>query len=127
MKAKAATPGPWDNDHLCVDMPSCGRIPARAFAVDTGESNDNQSALDAEFIAAANPATVLALIAEVRQLRAQEKTVAQVIAQGEVTLIIPPTTITSEEQHQLIKNAFDLGMYTASNMPCRYCKTRILK
>lgn len=62
--AKAATPGPWqffDEEGECYSSaPATG-----AFLVEYGASVD-QKLLDVNYIAAANPAAVLALIEEVR-------------------------------------------------------------
>jgi hypothetical protein len=67
-KAKAATPGPWRYGY---EPGFCGEL------IDpTGEMiasfADEPAARDAEFIAAANPAAILALIRELREARANE-------------------------------------------------------
>lgn len=62
--AEAATPGPWVHDQLLAD-----------FYEDEVRTSENDSVCadatehDARFIAAANPAAVLELIAEVERLR----------------------------------------------------------
>ena len=67
--AKKATPGPWSsNGPLAVntsqDHPLCTLSSAFHRELENGKAGQ-----DAEFIASANPTTVLELIAEVRKLR----------------------------------------------------------
>lgn len=89
--AKAATPGPWKN----VDTPAmsvCDEIHDAngtriAMALTTRHPRDGEQFIDfdqaeanAAFIAAANPATVLELIATVRQAQAERDWLANDIA-----------------------------------------------
>lgn len=77
-KAKAATPGPWeapDHPESVVDVWTAE--PLRAIDDRAAKEWDHPTAItpsirgcDGAFIAAANPQAVLALVAEVRQLRA---------------------------------------------------------
>lgn len=62
--AKAATPGPWRNVLLEV-----GPVDGPAVADVVTEDENPLRLFDAEFIAAADPSTILALIAELRQER----------------------------------------------------------
>jgi hypothetical protein len=87
--AKDATPGPWHWVNRETDEPrSAGEWnsslrtvevfptqlvgPLPKFIVEADEICDENMEANADFIAAANPATILALIAEVRSLRAGE-------------------------------------------------------
>jgi hypothetical protein len=74
--AKAATPGPWRHTsvrdigfsrahHHYYVMPAKPTASVIAF---TGEEGDPQGLLDAKFIAAVCPATVLQMIARIEQL-----------------------------------------------------------
>ena len=66
--AKAATPGPWRSESCGVDDCWCEVV--NCDAREEGVSGSGAlSKCDARYIAEANPATVLALIAEVRALR----------------------------------------------------------
>ncbi|MBD1602355.1 ead/Ea22-like family protein [Pseudomonas typographi] len=69
--AEAATPGPWSarTDDLCYAVTALGR-----FRIIVGSAPADDPEPDALFIAAANPATILALIAEIEQLSAQVAT-----------------------------------------------------
>ena len=79
-KAKAATPGPWTT-MLCGDgaegwlRDSAGNFLTVGYE---GEIKAN----DVTFIAAANPETVAALVAEVRTLRRREKETRRVAVQA---------------------------------------------
>lgn len=77
--ALAATPGPWEWVENATGKGTQGGIKARhnASVCDFGDAEKyyptegmEPSAADAAYIVAANPATVLALIAEVERLRA---------------------------------------------------------
>lgn len=78
--ARLATPGPWaidsdsvnKYDRLYVAKGSTGDLQGRVLEVFANclVTSDEERYVNAAFIAAANPATILALIAEVRALRA---------------------------------------------------------
>ena len=81
-KAKAATPGPWEakkarksDNHMITARSEHGRvwIANTAFPVDP--------TADAEFIAAANPATILRLIEELRRTKSGARTLGRIIEQ----------------------------------------------
>lgn len=59
--AEAATPAPWQDDKGAVHAPESGKWPVDGYAASSYE--------DSAFIAAANPAVVLALIEEAQNLR----------------------------------------------------------
>lgn len=63
--AKAATPGPWQSSQYDDLEDSNGHD----LLTSSGGVSCFNRAGDADFVAAANPATILALIAEVRALR----------------------------------------------------------
>lgn len=66
--AKAATPGPWEDsvDDLTNDVNVYHDQEQRLWVAQTGTEPGEQERANAEFIAAADPATVLALIERVR-------------------------------------------------------------
>lgn len=71
--AEKATPGPWAVDDDTYVM--CGRGPIFDTEYSGPEDStrvETYEAADAAFIAAANPATVLALLAEINRLRTAE-------------------------------------------------------
>ena len=68
-KAKAATPGPWDCGGVEVFLGEWNPLIAMC------NSEDN-----AAYIAAANPAAILELIAELRQARASLKALENFVA-----------------------------------------------
>lgn len=85
-KARAASPGPWRQEltssvnvssvahHYCVTPASPSSV---IFAL-TGEECDAQAQRNAQFIAAANPAVVQLLIAEIERLdRALDESLAE--------------------------------------------------
>lgn len=76
--AKAATPGPWAVDEECLERHerlyvakgSEGNLLGRILEVfENCLVRGKQRVANAEYIAAANPAAILELVAEVRQLR----------------------------------------------------------
>lgn len=72
--ALAATPGPWSAIEWTCAAPTTVRAGAVGITVadTTGHGRNSEvCAIDAAFIAAANPATVLELIAEVERLRVE--------------------------------------------------------
>ena len=69
-KARAATPGPWVANAGCV-LSEYGYIVAKAESIPGVGSLWERRRSQAEYIAAANPEVVLALIAEIRVLRAE--------------------------------------------------------
>lgn len=69
--AKAATPGPW----TAKEGPDFSEI----FANDKNIALVGSQHVDAAYIAAANPATILELIAELRQAKAKQKWLAEVL------------------------------------------------
>jgi hypothetical protein len=69
--AKAATPGPWQSSQYDDLEDSNGHD----LLTSSGGVSCFNRAGDADFVAAANPATILALIAEVRALRNLESAV----------------------------------------------------
>jgi hypothetical protein len=74
--ALAATPGPWSAIEWTCAAPTTVRAGAVGITVadTTGHGRNSEvCAIDAAFIAAANPATVLELIAEVERLRAAKR------------------------------------------------------
>jgi hypothetical protein len=83
-KAKAATPGPWK----CVARPgallmgvlSVDRVPISVIAGNRPLTNTRQAIADNAHIAAANPETMLALIAHIRELEADNKDFLEQIA-----------------------------------------------
>lgn len=76
-RAKAATPGPWSWSQYPSGSTSVtiGRGPGDdgvfLYLTRRSDGSEPQKADDAAFIAAANPATVLALVARVRRLQEQ--------------------------------------------------------
>ncbi len=75
-KAKAATPGPWQNcGHarggckcgLVWSLPADMPIATRVHGEETPIPNEDQAKSNAAFIAAANPQTVLALLAVIEE------------------------------------------------------------
>lgn len=75
-KAKAATPGPWEDvSELAPDLDRYSRSiyseGYKGLLIGRISQNGAHDA-DAAFIATANPATVLALIARIRELEARE-------------------------------------------------------
>lgn len=85
-KARAASPGPWQQElarsvnvssvahHYCV---APAQPSSKIFAL-TGEECDAQARHNAQFIAAANPAVVQLLIAEIERLdRALDESLAE--------------------------------------------------
>lgn len=75
-KAKAATPGPWDVESYDkgATIYAVGPIGFEYYNIGHGATKQEAvrlevSLADASFTSAANPATVLALIAEVRRLK----------------------------------------------------------
>ncbi len=77
--ARAATEGPWaaattgvrNGDHWSVVDSDRGDVRGTVARIPSQDgTNDEQRQPDAEFIAATDPPTVLALIAELRQARA---------------------------------------------------------
>ena len=69
--AKAATPGPWGDPEKDVHIGDFGWL---VFGCPAGETADTeQGHADAKFIAAANPAAVLELIAEIRKAQALDE------------------------------------------------------
>jgi hypothetical protein len=78
--ALAATPGPWKAIEWTCHAPTTIRAGAVGITVadTTGHGRHSDAcAVDAAFIAEANPAAVLELIAEVERLRAEKKQAAQ--------------------------------------------------
>ena len=73
--AKKATPGPWfmEPDETSPDILAAPGVVARTVASDMPRQVD---ALNAAFIAAANPAAVLALLDENARMREALKTIA---------------------------------------------------
>ena len=74
--AKAATPGPWkqhlvdDTTVICPQRDICCTFAEGGLNDDVDFSSDTeQREADAAFIAAANPATILELLAEIERLR----------------------------------------------------------
>jgi len=95
--AKAATPGPWTHDDGNVFSVPLGKprkdaierlfgqgdlsakpLPDETGFIFGGQENDNYDA-NAAFACAANPSTVLALIQELRTLRATAQTHAELV------------------------------------------------
>ncbi len=76
--AKAATPGPWHSTRLGDVSPEDEHDPLIC---------EPMSDADAAFIASANPSTILALITEVRALRARWRTCADVIPDGDTPVL----------------------------------------
>lgn len=66
--AERATPGPWEaeGDYKSPDILACGQVVAVTIASDMKPPVDKANA---EFIAAANPSAVLALLDEADRLR----------------------------------------------------------
>ena len=75
--AKAATPGPWDADRKVVFTPWTGWCDANGLPYDDRELVARAAEPDARYIAAANPHTVLDLIAHVRELEAMRAKVPE--------------------------------------------------
>ncbi|MBD1590231.1 ead/Ea22-like family protein [Pseudomonas typographi] len=78
--AEAATPGPWSarTDDLCYAVTTLGR-----FRIIVGSAPADDPEPDALFIAAANPAAVLELIAELESANARLHEVAVACATAE--------------------------------------------
>ena len=76
-KAKAATRGPWKCvahvESLLLGVQSVDGVPISVIAGDRPLTNMRQAIADNAHIAAANPATILALIAHIRELEADNK------------------------------------------------------
>lgn len=66
-KARAATPGPWTH---CVDDDNSSYVAAGELVVCEVAQAFSDNLADGDFIAAADPPAVLALVAEVLRLRA---------------------------------------------------------
>lgn len=75
--ADAATPGPWgwDGSYICPARTEDGTTYIESWRA-VADAHDMENV---RFIAAANPATVLALIAEVEQLRAERASMASAL------------------------------------------------
>ena len=72
--AKAATPGPWTDVECRVECGSYCQGGSGVLFIDDTESNGIRSRWDdLEFIAAANPETVLKLIAVARAAKEQDR------------------------------------------------------
>ena len=71
-KAKAATPGPWKCvahvESLLLGVQSVDGVPISVIAGDRPLTNMRQAIADNAHIAAANPATILALVDRIREL-----------------------------------------------------------
>ena len=78
--AKAATPGPWFAVRLRVN--TCVKAANGDYVMEAGARGRAlvRHEEDADFIAATDPETVLALIAELLRLRAELKRVAPLLA-----------------------------------------------
>ncbi len=74
-KAKAATPGPWKCvahvERLLLGVQSADGVPISVIAGDRPLTNTRHAIADNAHIAAANPATMLALTARIRELEAR--------------------------------------------------------
>lgn len=75
--AEAATPGPWVSQGRYIGTPKHMSYVGEVRDQNGNWSDTTKSRSDAAFIAAANPATVLALIAEVAALNDYGKSVAK--------------------------------------------------
>ena len=94
-RAKAATPGPWRNAAgYKIKVAATGTHCASAwsrYTYETGkEITDEQAKANATYIAAANPAVVLELVAELRKARAERDWLAKRIALDGVSCPIEP-------------------------------------
>ena len=71
-KAKAATPGPWKCvahvESLLLGVLSVDGVPISVIAGNRPLTNTRQAIADNAYIASANPATMLALTARIREL-----------------------------------------------------------
>ena len=71
-KAEAATPGPWKcvarPEALLLGVQSVDGVPISVIAGDRPLTDMRQAIADNYYIASANPATMLALIARIREL-----------------------------------------------------------
>lgn len=100
--AKAATPGPWKRYGYNVfvsdlyQICSCLDVTSSTMSVD-GMAN-------AEYISAANPAAVLSLIAELRQVKAERDWLAGILAEH--------------------CNKQDPSVYEADGSYCHMCKAK---
>lgn len=85
--AEAAAPGPWSTEHTCFDrkIPINGGITAfgRPYVIAhvnrPGSAHAGRDKANAAFIAAANPATVLSLLAALEEAEAVLKVVRETI------------------------------------------------
>lgn len=66
--AQAATPGPWEARGLDYST-AVDQVGTRKSIARLGDSLDSEAWRNAQFIAAANPATVLTLLDEIAALR----------------------------------------------------------
>ncbi|MDZ5639022.1 ead/Ea22-like family protein [Enterobacter sp. A103] len=119
--AEKATPGDWKYstfDCAITDDTSSLAI----VRMDSGHLNDEQSALNGAFIAAANPATVLALLDE---LKAKGKRIAELEAREvvlpqrysmlhRVDFDEPYHTEMAYKQHQVLEALHDAGVNVAA-------------
>src|SRR5690625_2211425 len=84
-KAKAATPGPWEATQEGLTHPDGWEIDAPDGPVVVNECCGYRGSVgktaDAEFIAAANPATILRLIEDLRRTRSGARTLGRIIEQ----------------------------------------------
>ena len=97
--AEAATPGPWyrgHNENGCAqgemsvwpDAKMIGAIIAQCGHQAPWAGRFEQPAKDAAFIAAANPATVLALLSEIAELRGERDEAVELLKQFRTRIML---------------------------------------
>lgn len=115
--ADAATPGPWafGTFHRLLVVPSRDGVPDKHSAIaDFGPgampwTDDKQAYYDAEFCAAANPATVVALLDTLKALQAHNERLIELAKQVPFTYYVPTT-----DKIRPFPSDGDVPLYTAA-------------